>query len=402
MPPFRWNSLTSPLNALPEPLSSEYELQNLLGTGAYALVYQVRNRSTGKDFALKVVEKPPLAARALLPQLQREIEQLRAFANTPNVVQLCEVVDTINCVFLLFELCERSLDELVLEEGALDEEDALQWFRQALLGVRELHAVGTVHRDIKPSNMLIDSEGVLRICDFGWACREDEALTGMSGTPQYAPPEMLQMVGPPHTVKVDVYSLGACLQHLLLGRMPNAANDLPVGISPEITELLAELMHNDPESRPSVEELLDRPALQLGTFAQLWWRGLEFITMLGHGKAEPTVRSRQPGSQQSTSGEDVTGTTRRQAVNIPVESSSPTPPPMTLSGGGHAACWSRMASAARLPCMAGQLVPPGHCMSRAALRAPTSPSRRIRNGFCVSLNGARGHTGGHVVLSRTA
>lgn len=256
------------LSVLPEPLGSEYALQELLGSGAFGLIYRVVSRSTGQQFALKVIEKSPLAARSMLHQLQREIAHLRAHVGTSHVVQLHEVVDSRDRTFLRTELCEWNLEDFVEERGALDEEYALHWLRQALLGVCQLHAAGTVHRDLKPGNMLVTADGTLQICDFGWACREDEALTGRSGTPAYAPPEMLQAEGPPHTAKVDMYSLGATFQHLLLGRVPDGPRDLPIGASPRVLDLIQELLHENPEERPSANDAFARLTVP-GPFAEL-------------------------------------------------------------------------------------------------------------------------------------
>lgn len=270
-------SLTQLLHALPEPLFSTYALERVIGVGAYAVVYQIRDRNTSESFALKVVEKAPMKARLMLPQLQREVSILEQHVCTPHVVQLLEVTRTATHVFLRFELCQQSLEDLSLDSGPMTEEEAFRWLREACLGVQGLHSASVVHRDLKPSNFLVDSEGLLRICDFGWACFEDMTLTGTCGTPEYSSPETSMKEGSrvAHTSKVDVYGLGATFQHLLLGRVPRGPADLPKGLSADTVELISELMDADPEARPSVDELLARPQLADRTlFSQLWgqWR----------------------------------------------------------------------------------------------------------------------------------
>ena len=96
-----------------------------------------------------------------------------------------------------------------------------------------MHSEGLIHRDIKPSNLLVDSEGSLRICDFGWACRETDMSVGVCGSPQYAPPEQVTIPMMIHTSKSDMYSLGATLQHFYLGRIPYSRHDWPHGRSEE-------------------------------------------------------------------------------------------------------------------------------------------------------------------------
>lgn len=267
-------SLTRLLSVLPEPLFSEYKIQGILGVGAYAVVYQIQDLATGESFALKVVEKEPMRVRLMLPQLTREVHLLDAHADTPHVVELLETIMTTTHVFLRFPICQTNLEDLSKENGPMTEEEAFRWLRQACVGVEGLHASGVIHRDLKPSNFLVDDKGQLRVCDFGWACREEEVLTGQCGTPEYSPPETSSERGRGvHTTKVDMYGLGASLQHMLLGRVPKGRTDLPKGLSASTHELLAELMESDAEARPTIEELLARPQLEqniLAQFAQLW------------------------------------------------------------------------------------------------------------------------------------
>lgn len=267
-------SLTRLLNELPEPLFSAYKIDRVLGIGAYAVVYQIRDNRTGEAFALKVIEKEPMRVRLMLPQLAREASLLQAHADTPHVVQLLETTMTSTHVFLRFQLCHENLEDLSASQGPMSEKEAFGWLRQACLGVEALHASGIVHRDLKPSNFLIDQDGALCICDFGWACAESEALTGQCGTPEYSPPETAAERGPVHTTKVDLYGLGATLQHLLLGRVPKGPKDLPKGLSDTTLGLLEELMHPNPDARPTAEELLSRSELSEDIISQLWsqWR----------------------------------------------------------------------------------------------------------------------------------
>jgi len=273
-------SLTRLIAVLPEPLFSTYSLEQVLGMGAYAVVYQVRDKQTSEASALKVVEIEPMRVRlGMLEQLEREVEFLEEFAGTEHVVQLLGVTRTSTHIFLRFELCHQSLEEMATEQGPMKEEEAFSWLRQACLGMQGLHVEGAVHRDLKPANLLVDNEGMLRICDFGWACWEEQELVGRCGTPQYSSPEtcMNDDSRVPHSSKVDIYALGACFQHLVLGRVPQGRSDLPKGLSASTLELLSELMDTDPDERPTIDELLQRSQLAEDTvLGQLWshWRSI--------------------------------------------------------------------------------------------------------------------------------
>lgn len=253
-------SLTHLIAALPEPLFSRYELTKVLGVGAYAVVYQVKDKSTQEDFAMKVVEKEPMRIRGMLPQLQREVAIVADHADTPHIVKLLEIVETPVHFFLRFDLCKSSLEDICKAQGPIAEKAAFLWLKQACLGIKNLHENGIIHRDLKPSNLLVDADGSLSICDFGFACREIDNCHGKAGTPGYSPPETDQD-GLIHTDKVDIYALGACLLHLLLGRCSEGPHDLPNDLSPMTQELLEEMMSSDPDDRPSIDDLLAAPQL---------------------------------------------------------------------------------------------------------------------------------------------
>merc|ERR1719375_1739 len=119
-----------------------------------------------------------MKVRLMLPQLAREAALLQAHSDTPHIVQLLETTMTPTHVFLRFELCSENLEHISDEQGPMTEEEALNWFRQACVGVDNLHAAGVIHRDLKPSNFLVDSNGMLCICDFGLACSKEERLNG--------------------------------------------------------------------------------------------------------------------------------------------------------------------------------------------------------------------------------
>jgi len=292
-------SLTSCIDTLPEPLHSTFSLQEKLGSGAYALVYRAQHRVSKESFALKVVQKDELEARQMIPQLRREIEFLTVLSGAPHIVQLHEVVDTRQHLFLRFELCGVNLEDVVTAQGAISTEDALRWTREVSEGLCVMHRLGQVHRDIKPSNMLLDAEGSVKICDFGWACLESDRKTGACGSEAYAPPEQLTSVGSCHTTRGDIYSLGASLQHLLLGRIPMNAHDVPRGRSEEVLELLRCMMRPIPLCRPSAEELLLRPELASNFLEKLWRRGTAMLEAFSEATpSEASTRAPSPSDEQ--------------------------------------------------------------------------------------------------------
>jgi serine/threonine protein kinase len=284
-------SLTGKLEALPEPLCSQYDLVSVLGDGSFALVYQIRDKETQQDFALKVIEKEPLRIRLMLDQLVTEVVIGAQVRDTPHVAQLLEATETDTHVFLRFVLCKSNLADLCNQRGCMTEREALLWLRQACLGVKELHAAGVVHRDLKPNNLLIDARGDLRICDFGYAGIAADKLSGIAGTPGYSSPECTPQTSGPeilHSKKADIYSLGACLQHLLLGRVPQGPEDLPKDVSAATLGLIQKMMMRNPRDRPSVEEVLESHVLHCVLFES--WFSQWHIVMHGFsGRQDPAL-----------------------------------------------------------------------------------------------------------------
>jgi serine/threonine protein kinase len=268
-------SLTKQVNALPEPLNSKYEIVTELGQGSYAVVYQVRHKRSHKEFALKVIEKEPMRIRSMMPQLKREVVLGEEVSGYPHIVQMMDVTETSTHYLLRFELCSTSLDKVCEHEGPMTEPEALRWLCQACLGVQELHANNIIHRDLKPGNFLIDSRGSLRICDFGFACRTSDKAKGLTGTTEYCPPEG-KGDGAVHSTKMDIYSLGACLQHLLLGRIPHGCRDMPEDMSSTTEELLEMMMSPKPQDRPDIDEVIEMLRAQSSIISR-WRHGWQFI-----------------------------------------------------------------------------------------------------------------------------
>jgi len=282
-------SLTQQLTMLPEPLFSRFVLQHKLGQGSFGVVYQICERGTGQLFALKVVDKAPLVARQVLDALHKEVSILKMYPGRHHIVQLHEFFEVAGRFFLVFDCCEHDL-EAAVSGCPFDEEVAFDWLRQACEGVSVLHAGGVIHRDLKPANFLVDDKGLLQICDFGLACHESDGACDLAGTPGYAAPEVLSRQKA-QTVKADVYSLGACLQHFLLGRQPQGPADLPSQASDRARQLLAEMMHSDPEARPSVFDVLSQLHADNGLLGQLWFHGSQFLARLSADTRKPVMQN---------------------------------------------------------------------------------------------------------------
>ncbi|CAL4981689.1 unnamed protein product [Urochloa decumbens] len=199
-----------------------FEKLGKVGQGTYSSVYKARDLKTGKIVALKKVRfaiVDPESVRFMA----REILVLRKL-NHPNVVKLEGIITSSvsRSLFLVFGYMEHDLAGLVATPGLKFTEPQVKCLLQQLLsGLDHCHRNGVLHRDMKSSNLLIDSNGVLKIADFGLATTFDpdnqQSLTSRVATLWYRPPELL-LGATKYGPSVDMWSTGCILAELLAGK----------------------------------------------------------------------------------------------------------------------------------------------------------------------------------------
>ena len=202
----------------------QYRVEAKVGEGGMGAVYCAYDTRLRRDVALKVVSPGHLADPESKQRLLREARAASAL-NHPNVVTVYEIGSESGVDFIAMELVEgKTLKEAIPAKG-LPLEKALSYAVQIAGGLAKAHAAGIVHRDLKPSNIMVTSEGLVKLLDFGLARRlrlgESEttftAGGGIAGTPAYMSPE--QAEGKPLDARSDVFSFGAVLYEMLTGRV---------------------------------------------------------------------------------------------------------------------------------------------------------------------------------------
>lgn len=209
-----------------------YKLLDLLGKGGMSSVYLAEHTLMRRRCAIKVLPaKWVKTDTSYLGRFHREAQAVAALDH-PNIVRAYdvdhEVDNDMQIHFLVMEYVEgKNLVDLIVERGPLPVREAVEYIRQASLGVGHAHRAGLVHRDIKPGNLLVDSSGTVKILDLGLAkffSGDEASLTvqhdeRVLGTADYLAPE--QAVDS-HSVdsRADIYSLGCTLYFLLTGRPP--------------------------------------------------------------------------------------------------------------------------------------------------------------------------------------
>lgn len=197
-----------------------YEILEQIGTGGMSRVFRARDASLGRDVALKILNKECSQDGKRARQFEKEAE-ITARIQHPNVVRVYTAGRDQGHFYIAMELVGGgSLEGLLRDRGKLKESQVLELAVQTVLGLKAAHEAKLIHRDIKPGNILLGEDGTPKIVDFGLAlfARDADGSGDIWATPYYVPPETLHHA--PEDFRSDVFSLGATLYHLLLGKPP--------------------------------------------------------------------------------------------------------------------------------------------------------------------------------------
>jgi WD40 repeat protein/serine/threonine protein kinase len=219
---------TPPRDGQPEALSG-FAIEDKIGRGGMGVVYRARQLALNRRVALKLVIAGQHADPARLARLRVEAEAVARLQH-PNIVQIFEVGEHDGCPFLVLEYVEGSNLAREFAGAPQDPRRVAALVETLARAVHHVHRQGIIHRDLKPANILVTTDGIPKITDFGLA----KILEGASartesgavlGTPSYMAPE--QVTGKPGRVgpATDVYALGALLYEGMTGRPPFRAEN---------------------------------------------------------------------------------------------------------------------------------------------------------------------------------
>ena len=203
-------------------LAGRYRLVEQVGVGGMAIVYRAIDENTGHYVAVKLL-RPDLAHDAdYVTRFQREAEAASKMTHH-NIVNLTDVGMDGDNRFLVMEFVSgKTLKQIIQEKGRLSSRTATQITIRILSALQHAHENGIIHRDIKPQNILVNTEGHVKVADFGIARIANSAtLTKgdvVMGSVHYFSPE--QASGQPADARSDIYSVGVVLYEMLTGRVP--------------------------------------------------------------------------------------------------------------------------------------------------------------------------------------
>uniref|UniRef100_A0A665VPN6 Serine/threonine-protein kinase DCLK2 n=1 Tax=Echeneis naucrates TaxID=173247 RepID=A0A665VPN6_ECHNA len=271
--------LVDEVPAVPSYISDRYKVGRMLGDGNFAVVRECVEHSTGREYALKIINKGKCRGKEHM--IQNEVAILRRVKH-PNIVLLIEEVDTYNELYLVMELVKGGdLFDAITSANRYTERDASGMLYNLANAIKYLHSLNIVHRDIKPENLLVyehaDGSKSLKLGDFGLATVVDGPLYTVCGTPTYVAPEIITETG--YGLKVDIWAAGVITYILLCGFPPfrGSSDDQEVlfdqilmgqlefplpywdNISETAKELIRSMLEVEVDQRYSALQVLEHP-----------------------------------------------------------------------------------------------------------------------------------------------
>ncbi|XP_017016382.1 serine/threonine-protein kinase unc-51 isoform X2 [Drosophila kikkawai] len=268
----------------------EYSSKDMLGHGAFAVVYKGRHRKKHMPVAIKcITKKGQLKTQNLLGKEIKILKELTELHHE-NVVALLDCKESQDCVSLVMEYCNGGdLADYLSVKGTLSEDTVRLFLVQLAGAMKALYTKGIVHRDLKPQNILLShnygktlpapSKITLKIADFGFArfLNEGAMAATLCGSPMYMAPEVIMSLQ--YDSKADLWSLGTIVYQCLTGKAPfyaqtpnelkfyyeqnaNLAPKIPHGVSPDLRDLLLCLLRRNAKDRISYESFFVHRFLQ--------------------------------------------------------------------------------------------------------------------------------------------
>ncbi|XP_065898472.1 calcium/calmodulin-dependent protein kinase type IV-like [Dysidea avara] len=262
-----------------ESIEKRYKPLGQLGSGATAVVKKYQHRETGKDYAVKTINKKEIQEKIL----KREVDILLHLSHD-NIIKMHDIYEGTNHLHLVLELVTGGeLFDRIVKVGTYSEVVAAKAIQQILQAVQYLHGNGIIHRDLKPENLLYAHPGddsAIKIADFGMSrmLKPDQVeMMTCCGTPGYVAPEVL--LGKMYDGQVDLWAVGVILFIMLGGYEPFAGDDSSDAkiyqriikceykfdedywkdITLSARDVIAKMLVLEPKSRLTAGQCLDHP-----------------------------------------------------------------------------------------------------------------------------------------------
>uniref|UniRef100_A0A0N5CBA4 non-specific serine/threonine protein kinase n=1 Tax=Strongyloides papillosus TaxID=174720 RepID=A0A0N5CBA4_STREA len=259
----------------------EYNRADLIGRGAFALVFKGRNWKNKETVAIKAIEKKNLTKSHNL--LKKEIRILKELSTLKheNLVGLIKCLETASYVYLVMEFCNGGdLADYLHAHRKLDERTIQHFLVQIAKALEAMNGKEIVHRDLKPQNILLFKDIIIKLADFGFArfLTSDGMTTTLCGSPMYMAPEVIMSLN--YGAKADLWSIGTIVFQCLTGQAPFHATTpqqlkakyeratelippIPDNCSNYLRDLLIRMLKKNPKDRIEFEDFFNHPFLTI-------------------------------------------------------------------------------------------------------------------------------------------
>jgi serine/threonine protein kinase len=249
-------------------LNNRYELLAQQGSGGMSVVYRAVDRSLGRTVAIKILRPSLTQDHSFIAKFQNEARSIANLTH-PNIITVHDVGSDGQTHYIVMELVDgQDLKKVINTVGALPLERALNLAIQICDGLGFAHRTGIVHADVKPQNILLTSNDIVKVTDFGIAqaltdTQPQQKVDVVWGSPHYFAPE--QARGEQPTPAADVYSIGILMFEMLSGQLPYAGasqqalamahikDRIPnvTEFNPNVPESLAKIVHRVMSKQPN-------------------------------------------------------------------------------------------------------------------------------------------------------
>lgn len=267
---------------------SSFLTLSVIGKGSYAEVLLVRNKKDNKLYAMKCIKKKTIALEKQETHIMTERNVLIAMKGQPFFVKVHATFQTEKCLYFVLDYCPGGeLYRILRRYRHFSERETQFYAAQLVLAIEMMHNKNILYRDLKPENVLIDSDGYIKITDFGLSKQnvEKNEAKSICGTPEYIAPEIIRKKA--YGKPVDWWTLGAFIYEMLVGTPPfyvSNRHDLfqhikhddpkyPFYFSSNLKSLLEGLLEKNPDkrlgSRLGADELKKHP----------WFANIDWMAM---------------------------------------------------------------------------------------------------------------------------
>ncbi|XP_065826916.1 putative 3-phosphoinositide-dependent protein kinase 2 isoform X2 [Oscarella lobularis] len=298
-----------------KPQSSDFEFGKILGEGSYSTVVYAKDKKTGKEYAIKILEKKHIMKEKKVKYVSREKEVLSKLDH-PFFVRLYFTFQDAERLYFGLSFAKRGeILPYIQRVGCFDVNCTQFYTAEIVLALEYMHGLGIIHRDLKPENVLLDENMHIQVTDFGTAKildsgESDGASEGENransfvGTAEYVSPELLTDKAAQKSS--DLWALGCILYQLLAGLPPfHAANEyqcfqkitkldfiIPEGFPEDGADLVRKILVIDPTKRFGCEECGGYPALKAHSF----YKGIKWETL--HKQTPPSIMPYLPSTSK--------------------------------------------------------------------------------------------------------